>query len=121
MTVWWSSVKPTLPVIVGGGVPTVQGDHIIAVGGTTTFERVGQGNGYGAKVIPWDWEDFVLGSRLRGIGMVQHDHDHEIFLYLLRGADMIGRVLQLRGYDIFVFYSCMLWCDVQKYPYFQSN
>ena len=64
-------MKPTLPVIVGGGVPTVQGGRIIAVGGTTTFERVGQGNWYGARVIPWDWEDFILGSRLRGTEMAR--------------------------------------------------
>jgi len=51
----------------------------------------------------------------------EHDHDHQIFLYLLRGVDMIGRALELRGHDIYVFYSCKLWCDVQKYPYFQSN
>lgn len=65
---------------------------------------------------------FYLGFSIEGHwDGTKHDHDHEIFLYLPRGVDMIGRVLQLRRYDIFVLYSCKLWCDVRKYPYVELN
>jgi len=41
---------------------------------------------------------FRLGLSIEGHwGGTEHDHDHEIFLYLLRGVDMIGCVTVTRS------------------------